>query len=84
MIDVFRHPTWNWEEDDDDSQIRSFGFDIFSSPQKFTDIFKEIWKKCQDCLKRLVTCLEAISFIHIHQSQTLITTKESKIYGTDS
>jgi len=35
-IDVFRHPTWNWVEDakddDDDSKIISFGFDISISP----------------------------------------------------
>ncbi|GFG36142.1 hypothetical protein Cfor_02400 [Coptotermes formosanus] len=50
MIDVFRHPTWNWDdddenEDDDDSKIRSpnrsFGYDIFSNPPEIHRHFQQ-------------------------------------------
>jgi len=43
---VFRHPTWNWvkdekDDDDDNSKIRSFGFDIFISPLKIHRYFQK-------------------------------------------
>lgn len=48
MIDVFRRPTWNWdneENEDDDSKIqlpyRSFGYDIFSNPLEIQRHFQQ-------------------------------------------